>query len=61
MDIYSLVAANLQTKAHPAPMSARSEERYYSEQIALPRLSPRLFGSVAMMVGVILVFCFALI
>ena len=46
MDIYSLVATNMRSGAHPAPMDAKSEDRYYSDQVALPRMSPRLLGSI---------------
>lgn len=46
MDIYSLVAANIRPKADPARMDAKAEDRYYSDQIALPRLSPGLLGSI---------------
>ena len=55
MDIYSLVAANLQAGPRQAPMDGRAEDRYYAQQIALPRLAPELLGSIAMMCGVILI------
>jgi hypothetical protein len=56
MDIYSLVAANTHTGGHPTPMSARAEDRYYSDQFALSGLNPGLLGSIAMTAGVILIF-----
>ena len=36
-------------------MTGRAEDRYYANQIALPRLSPGLLGSIAMMAGVFLI------
>ncbi|CAN7580098.1 hypothetical protein [Mesorhizobium sp. LjNodule214] len=55
MDIYSVAVTNIHAGARPAPMSARAEERYYSNQIALPHLSPGLLGSIAITAGVILI------
>ncbi len=55
MDIYSLVAANLHAGPRQAPMNARSEDRYYAQQITVPRLGPGLLGSIAMMTSVILI------
>ena len=55
MDIYSLAATHIHAEARQAPMTARGEDRYYANQIALPRLSPGLLGSIAMMAGVILI------
>ena len=61
MDIYSLAAANIHTAPRPAPMSARAEDRYYSNQIVLPRLSRGLLGSLAMTASVILILGMTLI
>ncbi|MER8423891.1 hypothetical protein [Mesorhizobium sp. M1112] len=55
MDIYSLVAANLHSGARPALKDAKSEDRYYSDQVALPRLGPGLLGSIAVCALLILV------
>ena len=46
MDIYSLVAANLQPAVRPAFKDGKSEDHYYSDQVKLPRLAPRLAGSI---------------
>ena len=46
MDIYSLVATNMRSGGHPARMDPKSEDRYYSDQLALPRLSAGLLGSI---------------
>ena len=61
MDIYSLVAANLHTEPRQASMNARAEDRYYSDQITLPRLSPGVLRSIAMTAGVILILGIGLI
>ncbi len=61
MDIYSLTAAHMRITARPARMSAREEDRYYSNQVALPRLDPRLIGAISMVVSVILIFGVGLI
>ena len=61
MDIYSLVATNIHPGARPEPMNARAEDRYYSDQITLPRLSPGVLRSIAMTAGVILILGIGLI
>lgn len=61
MDIYSLTAAHMRIEARPAQMSAREEDRYYSNHVALPRLNARLIGSISMAVSVILIFGVGLI
>ena len=61
MDIYSLAVTHTHAGAPPAPMSARAEDRYYSNQIAMPRLSPGLLGSIAMTASVILILGITLI
>ena len=55
MDIYSLVAANLHAGARPTPMDGKSEDRYYSRQVALPRLGRGLLGSIVVCALLILV------
>lgn len=54
MDIYGLAATHIHTEPRSAPMTARAEDRYYTNQIALARLSPALLGSIAMMAGIVL-------
>jgi hypothetical protein len=54
MDFHGLVAANLPAKRHPAWMDARAEDRYYRDQVALPRPSLRALVSVATAAGLIL-------
>ena len=61
MDIYSIAAANLQISARPSRMNAEAENRYYSKQVALPRLGPGLLGSIAMTASVILMMGIVLI
>ncbi|MER8967282.1 hypothetical protein [Mesorhizobium sp. M0159] len=61
MDIYSLVAANLQTSARRSPMNAEAENRYYSKQLAVPRFGPGLLRSIAMTASVVLVIGIVLI
>lgn len=46
MDIYSLVAANLVSGTRFKPGDGRSEDRYYSQRVAVPRLAPGLLGSI---------------
>ena len=55
MDIYSLVATNIRSKGHPVPMAAKAEDRYYRDQVALPRLNPSLLGSIVAATCAILV------
>ena len=55
MDIYSLVAANIHSGTHPARIDARAEDRYYSDQVGLPRLSLRLLGSIVVTTCTILI------
>ena len=55
MDIYSLAATHIHAEAQPAPTTARAEDRYYANHIALPRLRPGLLGSIAMLAGLILI------
>lgn len=61
MDIYSLAITHIYTRPRPVRISAWAEDRYYSNQIALPRLSSGLLGSVTIMVGVILILGITLI
>ena len=56
MDIYSLVATNTRSGGYPARMDAKSEDRYYSDQVARPRLSPGLLGSIVVTSCVLLIF-----
>ncbi|CAN7247826.1 hypothetical protein LJR234_001112 [Mesorhizobium amorphae] len=46
MDVYSLVATNIRSKGHSAPMDAKAEDRHYRDKVVLPRLSPGLLGSI---------------
>lgn len=55
MDIYSLVATNIRSKGHPVPMATKAEDRYYREQVVLPRLNPGLLGSIVATTCAILV------
>ena len=55
MDIYGLVATNIRSKNHPVQMAAEAEDRYYREQVALPRLNPSLLGSIVAATCAILV------
>jgi len=55
MDIYGLIATNMRSRARPARMDAKSEDRYYSDQVALPRLSRGLLGSIVVMTCALLV------
>jgi hypothetical protein len=54
MDYHSLVAANFPAKGRPAKTDARAEDRYYRDQIALPRPGLRALVSVATAAGLIL-------
>ncbi len=55
MEICDLVAANFHTGSDIRPMSTQAEDRYYASQIALPRLSPALLGSIATIAGMIMI------
>lgn len=46
MDIYSLTIAHMHAGVRPVRMSAWAEDRYYSSQIALPRLNPGVLRSI---------------
>ncbi|CDZ60819.1 hypothetical protein [Neorhizobium galegae] len=61
MDIYSLAITHIHTQAQPVRMSAWAEDRYYSDQMALTRLSLGLLGSIAMTAGMFLILCTTLI
>ncbi|MBY5446568.1 hypothetical protein HFO93_24450 [Rhizobium leguminosarum] len=47
MDLQSLVAAHMPNRRRPTPMDASAEDRYYRNQITLPRLRLRLLGLAA--------------
>ena len=47
MDRQSLVAAHMLNRRHPTRMGAAAEDRYYKDQITLPRLRLRLLGLIA--------------
>ncbi|MBY5412467.1 hypothetical protein HFO98_29315 [Rhizobium leguminosarum] len=47
MDLQSLVAAHMPDRRRPTPMDASAEDRYYRNQITLPRLRLRLLGLAA--------------
>ena len=47
MDRQSLVAAHMLNRRRPTPMGAAAEDRYYKDQITLPRLQLRLLGLIA--------------
>ncbi|NEJ25809.1 hypothetical protein GR247_37900 [Rhizobium leguminosarum] len=53
MDLQSLVAAHMPNR-RPTPMGAAAEDRYYRNQITLPRLRLRLLGLTAATAGVTL-------
>ena len=53
MDLQSLVAAHMAIRRRPTPMNASAEDRYYRDQVSLPRRSLRLLGSFATTAGVI--------
>ncbi|MGR9188866.1 hypothetical protein [Rhizobium leguminosarum] len=54
MDLQSLVAAHMPNRRRPSQMSAAAEDRYYRNQITLPRLRLRLLGLTAATAGVTL-------
>jgi hypothetical protein len=47
MDLQSLVAAHMPNRRRPTQMGAAAEDRYYRNQITLPRLKLRLLGLTA--------------
>ncbi|WP_132957362.1 hypothetical protein [Rhizobium sp. BK251] len=53
MDFQSLVAAHMRDR-RPPPMSASAEDRYYRDQVTLPRLKLRLLGLIGTTGGTIL-------
>lgn len=55
MDIYSLVAANLHSGARSIPIDSKSEDRYYSRQMRVPRMGRGLLGSIVVCALLILV------
>ena len=54
MDLQNLVAAHMLNRRRPQQMDASAEDRYYSDQIALPRPGLRMLAPVAAVAGVIL-------
>ncbi|MBY5796314.1 MULTISPECIES: hypothetical protein [Rhizobium] len=51
MDLQSLVAAHMPNRRRPTQMGASVEDRYYRNQITLPRLRLRLLGLIATTAG----------
>lgn len=51
MDLQSLVAAHMLNRRRPTQMGASAEDRYYRNQITLPRLRLRLIGLIATTAG----------
>ncbi|MGR9075257.1 hypothetical protein [Rhizobium leguminosarum] len=54
MDLQCLVAAHMPNRLRPRQMGAAAEDRYYRNQITLPRLKLRLLGLTAATAGVTL-------
>jgi hypothetical protein len=54
MHIDSLVAAHMLARRHPTSFDARAEEKYYRDQVVLPRPGLRLLASIATAAGLIL-------
>jgi hypothetical protein len=54
MDLQSLVAAHMPSRRRQTQMGAAAEDRYYRNQITLPRLRLRLLGLTAATAGVTL-------
>ena len=54
MDLQSLVAAHMPNRRRKTQMGAAAEDRYYRNQITLPRLGLRLLGLLATTAGVTL-------
>ena len=54
MDLQSLVAAHMPNRRPQTQMGAAAEDRYYRNQISLPRLRLRLLGLTAATAGVTL-------
>ena len=54
MDLQSLVAAHMPNRRPQTQMGAAAEDRYYRNQITLPRLRLRLLGLTAATAGVTL-------
>ncbi|MBY5558928.1 hypothetical protein [Rhizobium leguminosarum] len=51
MDLQSLVAAHMPNRHRATQMGASAEDRYYRNQITLPRLRLRLLGLIATTAG----------
>jgi hypothetical protein len=51
MDLQSLVAAHMPNRRRRTPMGASAEDRYYRNQITLPRLRLQLLGLIATTAG----------
>lgn len=54
MDLQSLVAAHMPNRGRSKQMNAAAEDRYYGDQIILPRPRLRLLGLIGTTTGAIL-------